>query len=421
MSAGLLVVIALVLAGLIVASALFSAMETSLFSLQPFDVRRLKETNPRLGESLEKLMENPRMLLSAILFADAAVNLPLMILCLFSMREILPALLPFWVKALVIFALIVFVCDLVPKLAALGDPLRFAKAGVATLNAIMPLFGPVIRGLQNVSEKIADALTPAKFQARRFLSDEEMETLVELSAEEGTLQVVESEMIHEIMKLGDKTVKDCMTPRIDTFAIPDDLTNDEAIRQLREKRYRRVPVYAETPDNVLGILDVKNFLADPSQPYGEIVDPPSFVPETMKALNLLKSFLTHPQGMAVIVDEFGGTEGIVTLSDIVEEIIGETAPSQDRSLLIENAGDGRWIVNGQMRLDELSEDIGVHLEAEGVDTIGGFIFNRLGSLPKPGASLQIGDVSLTVRRTSRKRVEEVLVEKKPAGEGTGAE
>jgi putative hemolysin len=131
----------------------------------------------------------------------------------------------------------------------------------------------------------------------------------------------------------------------------------------------------------------------------------------MKALNLLKSFLAHPQGMAVIVDEFGGTEGIITLSDIIEEIIGETAPGAAGELSIEPSGENRWIVNGQARLDELSSEVGERIEEEGVDTIGGLIFNRLGHLPKPGATLELQNLLITVRRTSRKRVEEVLVEK----------
>src|SRR5205823_7543549 len=117
----------------------------------------------------------------------------------------------------------------------------------------------------------------------------------------------------------------------------------------KTKRHRRVPVYADTPDNILGILDAKTFLFDPRIPYTEVMIPPSFVPETMKALELLRNFLTHRQGLAVIVDEFGGTEGIITLADIIEEIISDAVPSADHDLYIENLGDGRLIVNGNAR------------------------------------------------------------------------
>src|SRR5438046_9860150 len=145
-----------------------------------------------------------------------------------------------------------------------------------------------------------------------------MGTQLQIGEEEGTLYQGETEMIQEIIKLGDKTAKDCMKPRVDSFMLPDDLTNEDAITRLKEKRHRRVPVYADTPDQVLGIIDVKLFLLDASEHYTEKLIAPSFVPETMRALELLKLFLTHPQGMAIVVDEYGGTEGIITTADLVE-------------------------------------------------------------------------------------------------------
>jgi CBS domain containing-hemolysin-like protein len=225
-------------------------------------------------------------------------------------------------------------------------------------------------------------------------------------------------MIQEIIKLGDKTAKDCMTPRVDVFAIPDDMENEEAIEQLKIRRYRRVPVYAEQPDNILGVIDVEAFLIDPTEHYTETMSSPSFVPETMKALDLLRSFLTHRQGLAVVVDEFGGTEGVVTLSDIIEEIISDAVPSAEQGLYIESLGEGRFIVNGQARLDDLGEQLGRGIEAAGIDTIGGLVFNRLGYLPKSGETLKIEGLRITLRRVSKKRIEELLIEKEPAAADT---
>src|SRR5678815_1140542 len=119
----------------------------------------------------------------------------------------------------------------------------------------MPVVDPIARGLQRVSERLADLITPASVQPVPFLSEDELETLVEISAEAGALHETESEMIQEIIKLGDKTAKDCMTPRVDMFAVPDDLTDDELLPMLREKRYRRIPVYGETPDDIVGVLE----------------------------------------------------------------------------------------------------------------------------------------------------------------------
>lgn len=413
MPAGPLVAIALLLA---VVSALFSAIETAFFSLRNFQIKRLHKRQPELARGLERIMENPRRLLSAILLADAAVNLPLIILCIYLIRETTPRAVPFWAAALVIFALVVLVCDLGPKMLALAHPYVVSKIGVRVLRTALPVFDPLARVLQHWSEKVADALTPKMFQAHHHLNEEELETLVQLSAEEGALEAAESEMIQEIIKLGDKTVKDCMTPRVDVFALPDDLTNEEAIAELKIHRHRRVLVYADTPDDILGIIDVQAFLSDPREHYTVTMIPPSFVSETMKALDLLRSFLKHPQGLAVIVDEFGGTEGVVTLNDIIEEIISDAVPQADRELYIECAGEGRVIASGRTRLDDLAE-MGFHLAAEGVDTIGGLVFNRLGYVPKAGADLRIDGVMITIRRSARKGVEEVLLEREePARE-----
>jgi putative hemolysin len=232
-----------------------------------------------------------------------------------------------------------------------------------------------------------------------------------MGVEEGELSAGEMEMIQEIIKLGDKTVKDCMTPRVDAFTIPDDLSNEEVIAQIRVKRHGRVPVYGDSPDEIVGILDVKRFLLEHSEHYTEHLEAPSFVPETMRAVDLLRGFLKHTQRLAIVVDEFGGTEGVVTFNDIVEEIISDAVPRGDDALYIEEVGKGKWLASGSARLDDLGELVGVNLHREGLDTIGGLIFNQLGYLPKPGVSLQIPPLRFEIRQSGRKRVLEVAVEK----------
>ena len=393
-------------------SGLFSGLETALFSLKPHQLRRLEEKHPSLKQFIQVFRENPRRVLNVLLLGDALVNVPLVVLCLFLLWEgPLAARIPQWVAATVIFAIVVLLCDLIPKLLALSAPYRLSALGVFTLKALMPLLDRVGHLLERVSTGIVNRLTPLHLQKRARLSDEELETLVEMGEEQGTLQEAEGEMIQEIIKLGDKTAKDCMTPRVDTFTLPDDLTNEEAIAQLKQRRHRRVPVYVETPDQIVGVLDVKLFLLAPTEHYTEALIAPSFVPETMKAMDLLRGFLTRPQGLAIVVDEFGGTEGIVTLSDITEEIMSDAAPLGDAELYIEPMENGRFLVNGNARLDDLSEHLGFELEAEGIDTIGGFVFNRLGYLPPSGTRFEMPRLAITIRRTGRKRIEEILLEK----------
>jgi len=412
MTLAALTLLLLSIAILIFWSGLLSGLETALFSLKAHQLRQLEETYPSLRQFTQVFRQNPRRVLNVLLLGDALVNVPLVVLCLFLIWEgPLAAHIPEWVAATVIFAIVALFCDLIPKLVALSAPYRLSALGVFTLKALMPLLDPVGDLLERVSTAMVNRLTPRRLQKRARLSDEELETLVEMGEEQGTLQEAEGEMIQEIIKLGDKTAKDCMTPRVDTFALPDDLPNEEAIAQLKQRRHRRVPVYAETPDQVVGVLDVKRFLLEPGDHYTEALVAPSFVPETMKAMDLLRNFLSHAQGLAIVVDEFGGTEGIITLSDIIEEIMSDAAPLGDADLYIEPLEDGLFLVSGNARLDDLSEHLGFELEADGIDTIGGYIFNRLGYLPPSGTQIEIPQLAVTLRRVGRKRIEEILLEK----------
>ena len=412
MTAVALAILLVVISILIFCSALFSGVETALFSLKPHQLRGLEANHKKLTKFIQFFRENPRRVLNVVLLGDGLVNVLLIVLCLFFLWEgPLARRIPQWAAALAIFAIIVLLCDLIPKLLALSAPYRLSTIGAFALQISMPVLDRIGRGLESVSAYVVDLLTPSRLRTRARLSDEELGTLIEMSEEEGALYEGEAEIIQEIIKLGDKAAKDCMTPRVDSFMLPDDLTNDEAIARLKKNRYRRVPVYADTPDQILGIIDVKLFLLDPSEHYTEKLIAPSFVSETMGALELLKLFLTRPQGMGVVVDEFGGIEGVITMEDIVEEILGDVVPRDDVALYIEPLGNGRFLVSGNARLDDLSEYLGFQIDAEGIDTIGGFVFTRLGYLPSSGAKLEIPGLVITVRRAGRKRIEEILLEK----------
>jgi CBS domain containing-hemolysin-like protein len=412
MTAATLAILLVAISVLIFCSALFSGVETALFSLRPHQLRRLETNHTSLTKFVQLFRENPRRVLNVLLLADGLVNVLLVVLCLFFLWESpLAGRIPQWAAALVIFAIVVLLCDLIPKLLALSVPYRLTTIGAFALQISMPLLDRLGRGLVSVSARLVDFFTPSRLHPHSRLSDEELRTLLEMSEEEGGLYEGEAEIIQEIIKLGDKTAKDCMTPRVDSFMLPDDLTNDEAIARLKKNRYRRVPVYADTPDQILGIIDVKLFLLDPSEHYTEKLIAPSFVSETMGALELLKLFLTRPQGMGVVVDEFGGTEGIITMEDIVEEILSDVVPRDDVALYIEPLGNGRFLVSGDARLDDLSEYLGFQIDAEGIDTIGGFVFTRLGYLPASGTKLEIPGLTITVRRAARQRIEEILLEK----------
>jgi putative hemolysin len=408
-------------AGLIilaVLSAFISGIETALFSIREWRLHRWRKQDPKRVEQFERLMKNPREVLSVILLVDTIVNILLIILTVAIVRSItIPV--PYWVKTLFLFALIVVACDLVPKMLALRDPFRFARQAILLLRLLLPLFGPLSRLTQRASELIANFFLPTKAERAEQFNDEELIALVELSAEQGQLRADEQEMIEAIIKLGNKSVNDCMTPRVDAFFISDSMTNEDVIQQLRIKRRARVPVFGDSPDEILGILDVKAFLADPSEHYAEKVDVPSFVPETMRALDLLRAFLKHPQRLAIVIDEFGGTEGVVTMSDILDEILADVAPRGDEELYLEELGNGAWLACGSVRLEDLEEALHLDFHTEEFDTLNGLIFNRLGYVPRSGEKVQVPPLDLEVRQSTRRRVVEVKLrrlEKKEAAQ-----
>jgi len=393
-------------------SAAISALETSLFSLSPEQRHSLRRSGTR-GKYLDDLLDHPRRTMNAILVADSMANLLLIFCVLVVVTE--PAFLPSvpdWLLAAAVFAALAGACELMPKLLAYHTPMFFCLKLGAVAIMTERFLGGLAGWMEKASDKMLGYYSPHGTRAASSLDKDELLTLLDLSWREGSLREIEAKALGEIVKLGQETVTHCMTPRVDAFTAPDDLNNDELATLLRTRRYRRVPVCGETPDDVLGSLDVKKFLLNPSVPYQELVDPPAFVPETMPAMDLLHNFLQRRQTFAMILDEYGGTEGLITISDFVEELFGEEGPGSTSELYIEKIDSQRILANGSVRLDDLADQIGFTPENESVETLGGWITQETGHVPRPGTCVSLGSWTATVRRATRKRVKEILLEKK---------
>ena len=221
-----------------------------------------------------------------------------------------------------------------------------------------------------------------------------------------------------MLRLSRATVRHYMTPRVDVVFIEDEMANDEVRALLQKRRFVRAPVIGDTPDEVVGLLDTRTLGRMPAgMHFTEALLPPSFVPETMEASQLLQGFLQHRQPLAVVLDEFGGVEGVVTLDDFIEEILGDAAPRVEPDLYIEQLGDGRVLATGSARLEDLNEYLGFDATRPGIETIGGYIIHELGKLPRQGASVRLGPWKVTVRSVRQRRVREVSIERidRPAG------
>lgn len=392
-------------------SAAVSAIDTALASLDAEGRRVLRDRDPRSSRILETYSADARGFEGALMLANRMADLPLIVLCLIALQRI-PFFqqMPHALAAGLMFAAVIFICEIAPKTAAIAHPVRVMHLGLPLARLLRAWLSPVCGVLQNLSESVADLVTRRPPHAPSRLTDEELHTLIVLSHEEGDLLRGETRILEEILKLARDNAKHCMTPRVDVFTIADNLSNEEAAEILRGKRYRRVPVRGESPDDILGVLDVRKFLLNSGIPYLEQLVPPAFIPETMNALELLRSFLARRQQLAIIVDEYGGIEGIVTLSDLVEEILADAAPQNEPELYIEKLGDGRILASGSARLDDLGEVLGFHWEEDGIETIGGFVLNQLGHMPRQGTRLPYNGWEITVRRATRKRIREILIE-----------
>src|SRR5205814_449612 len=253
-------------------------------------------------------------------------------------------------------------------------------------------------------------IVPKSVKPPATLSDEEYQELLDLAYQQATLAQSEKEIILQIISLDRRAARDVMKPRSRMACIADDLSVEEMIAASRKYKHRRLPIYDETPDTIVGILNTRALLLDPQIDLADAIEFPSFVPETMNLLQLLKSLQRQQRGLAIVLDEFGGTAGIVTMEDILEEMIGKIRDEvEPEGFIMEKLGPGRWRVSGALRLDDFRREYPPLGDVPEVETIGGLLMNRLDVVPGPGDSAVFRGLKLTAHVADERRVREVLV------------
>lgn len=323
--------------------------------------------------------------------------------------EVLPGTAWSWVPLFLVPALL---AEVIPPLVTARRPRAWQMPLLRAGAVVWRVFGPFFDRVQPLVAGVAAKVFPWSMEVRPDLGPEEVETLVWVRQEEGGFTLPEAEVLTEVLRLSRATVRHYLTPRVDVVFVEDGMSNDEVRALLQKKRFVRAPVIGDTPDEVLGLLDTRILGRLPGgMHFTEALLPPSFVPETMEASQLLRSFLKHRQPLAVVLDEFGGVEGVVTLEDFLEEILGDAVPKVEADLYIEQMGDGRLLASGAARLDDLGEYLGFDATHEGIETIGGYIIHTLGKLPRQGASVRLGPWKVTVRTMSQRRVREVSLQR----------
>lgn len=312
-----------------------------------------------------------------------------------------------WVSLFLVPALLL---EVIPGAIASRRPRGWEPLLKKAGDVILPALRPLYERLQPLMSSVSRRVFPWSFEPRLPPGPEEAETLLRMRAEEGALTVYEAEVLIEVFRLSSATAHHYMTPRVDVVFARDDMTNDEVRALFLEHKFVRVPVVGETPDEVVGLLDRRTLGRLPEgMRFIEALLPPSFVPESMEASELLGSFLKRRQPLAVVLDEFGGVEGVVTLEDFIEEMLGSAVPKAGSGLYIERIDEDELLAAGTARLDDLDEYLGFDVRQEGIETIGGYVVNQLGRFPQAGASVSLGPWKVTVRSMSQKRVREVTL------------
>ena len=390
------------------ASFFFALAETSLFSLSKWQTRQMAEREPARGGDVLKLLGTPQDLLATMVLGNTFASAAMLAVALWM------ALHGHWPLAATVAGLLLLTligCEVLPKTMAVRKPELWALRVARPLLLLETLALPLRRIAQRINAAILKALIPNSLTPQSALTDADYQELLELAYQQGTLAQSEKEIILQIISLDRRTAKEVMKSRSQIAAISDDLSIEEMINAARKYKHRRLPIYDETPDTIVGILNTRALLLDPQIDLADAVEFPSFVPESMNLLQLLKSLQRQQRGLAMVLDEFGGTAGIVTMEDILEELIGPIRGEMEpEGLVVEKLGPGRWRVSGALRVDDFRREYPELGEPAEVETIGGLLMSLLEVVPAPGDSATYRGLRLTARAADERRVREILIE-----------
>jgi putative hemolysin len=430
----------LIIAVLVLLNAVFVAAEIALVTIRRTRLDQLVEEGRRGADRVRRLTGQPGRFLAVIQLGITFIGFLAAAFAGASMtqglRELLEAIPPvrayaYAIALIVVTALLSFFTiifgELVPKTLALAHPERFALVLAGPVDVLGRVLGPIVWALERVTNGVNRLLGVSDVD-QNTISTEELKLLVERGGEQGILEAEEEQMIHAVIELGERRVHEVMVPRIDFVALPATATLDEAIDQIVEGGHSRIPVYEETVDEVVGILYAKDLLpfvkhteeARPS--LRSLLRTPVFVPESMSIDDLLHELQRRRVHIAIVLDEYGGTAGLVTIEDLIEEIVGEIQDEYDleEEPMIVRLSDDEARVDGRAAVDDLEElfDTQLGLEDEDeYDTVGGLIYHRIGGVPAPGDQIDVDRLHLTVESTDGRRVGKVLVARKRDADG----
>ncbi len=401
----------LIVIGLLALSAFFSSSETAMMAVNKIRVRNLADAGLSSAQTLMKVLDNQPKMLSAILIGNNIVNISASSLATILVTRAFGDMYV-GVGTGILTLLVLIFGEITPKTSATlyseTMALRFAKP----IYMIMQVLTPVIFIVDKLSQGVLRLLHVDPNKKQDAITEDELRTIVEVSHEEGVIESDEKKMIYNVFDFGDSVAKDIMVPRIDMTFIDVDATFSEVIEVFREVKYTRYPVYEETTDNVIGIINIKDLLLTENQKKFCIRDylrEPLYTYEFKKTAELMVELRKTQNNIAIVLDEYGATAGLITLEDMLEEIVGEIRDEydEDEEDLIRRIGPREYVVEAAMKLDDLNDQLGLDLESEDYDSIGGFIIGLLDHLPEEGEEVTHRNLRLVVDQVDRNRIDKI--------------
>lgn len=398
---------------LIGASAYFSAIETALMSLGRLRVRHLVDEGVNGAKRVERLLGSPGRLLGTILIGNNMANIAATSLATVLATAYFGEGRGVGIATLGMTLLILVFGEITPKTYAIQHSQHISLRWAPSFSAIYSVFGPLSAMLERFSRSILWLLGAHHPASTPTFSEEELRTFVTVGQEEGILQSEEKDMITSIIEFGDTLVNDVMTPRTEMVRVSTSVVYDELLDILRRDNYSRVPVYENGIDDIVGILNVKDMLGVQPATFTvkELLRPPYFVPEFKRVSELLAEFKRQKLHMAIVVDEYGGTAGLITLEDLLEEIIGDIADEydEDEEPRFTYIDENTLELAGSVHVRDAAGIIGRDLPEGEYDTVGGMLMFQMGTVPKSGDTVSIGDLNFAVKNMDGSRVETVIV------------
>jgi len=398
-------------------SGFFSCSEAALFSLTPLHLHKMKEDRSPFLSYVNWLLERPRRLLITILVSNESVNITISVV-IASLCIYLFGVDGKWLAVAITTPMLLIFAEAIPKTFAVIRPISFSSFVSPLIVIIAKIEHPVVWLLEKISGLFVYILSGGVSTKKGTITEDEFKTLIDVYQQEGGLEETQRDLIHRVFGLADKPVSEVMIPRVEMFCLPISLSMKEMEREIINARHTRIPICGIDRDDILGILFARDFLIGM---YGDgrginvnrLLRKPYFVPEEKSAGSLLQDFQTRKIKIAIVVDEYGGVSGMVTLEDILENLLEDIYDDYGiRQNLWQKIDDRTLMVSGKMLAADLNNLLDISIPEEEFDTVGGFVFHLFGKLPTKGEAINFGDYVFRVEKMGRARILNIRIEKR---------